>query len=199
MALVIGSLGWAAERTLIKPLYGGNLNDLLLLSLGLTSVIIEIVKLIWGRWGLPFHPSDALEGWINLGFILFSKYLIALGLLVRPRGCWPKGACWSATHPPTADPRCGACLFPVVVPYTALAGWNIPPPAISRRERQKRDSAATGRLTRRRRTPTMAFSTVDGFIARFSYRPRMRPMSWRLRRWIWLAQGTTLWSSAMAR
>lgn len=74
--LLVGTLGLLVERTLIKPLYGGDLNDPLLLTFGLSAVVIELVKLIWGRWGLPFNPPLALQGWINLGFTIFPKYLI---------------------------------------------------------------------------------------------------------------------------
>jgi branched-chain amino acid transport system permease protein len=74
--LAIGTLGLLVERTLIKPLYGGDLNDPLLLTFGLTSVLIEIVKLIWGRWGFPFNPPPALEGLVDLGFTLFPTYYL---------------------------------------------------------------------------------------------------------------------------
>ncbi len=65
--LAIGTLGLLVERTLIKPLYGGDLNDPLLLTFGLTSVIIEIVKLIWGRWGFPLTPRRPWKAWSTWG------------------------------------------------------------------------------------------------------------------------------------
>jgi branched-chain amino acid transport system permease protein len=74
--LCVGTIGLLVERTLIKPLYGGDLNDPLLLTFGLTSVVIETVKLIWGRWGFPFNPPPLLAGWIDLGFTIFPRYLI---------------------------------------------------------------------------------------------------------------------------
>ncbi len=74
--LVIGTLGLMVERTLIKPLYGGDLNAPLLLTFGLTSVVIEVVKLIWGRWGFPFNPPRALEGLLDLGFTFFPIYYL---------------------------------------------------------------------------------------------------------------------------
>ena len=61
--LVIGTLGLIVERTLIGPLYGGDLNDPLLLTFGLTSVVIELVKLIWGRWGFRFNPHLYWKAW----------------------------------------------------------------------------------------------------------------------------------------
>jgi branched-subunit amino acid ABC-type transport system permease component len=39
-------------------------------------VVIEIVKLIWGRWGFPFNPPRALEGLFNLGFTPFPQYYL---------------------------------------------------------------------------------------------------------------------------
>jgi branched-chain amino acid transport system permease protein len=74
--LASGTLGLAVERTLIKPLYGGDRNDPLLLTFGLSSVLIELVKRIWGRWGLPFNPPHALEGLADLGFALFPRYYL---------------------------------------------------------------------------------------------------------------------------
>lgn len=69
--LCVGTIGLLVERTLIKPLYGGDLHDPLLLTCGLSAVIIETVKLIWGRWGFPFNPPPALAGWVDPGFTSF--------------------------------------------------------------------------------------------------------------------------------
>ena len=62
MPHIIGSLGEAVERPFLKPLYGGHLNDALLPTFGLTSAIVEIVKLLWRPCDFPCYPPAALEG-----------------------------------------------------------------------------------------------------------------------------------------
>ena len=66
--ILVGVLGLAIERFLIRPLYGRSLDDPLLLTFGLSLVLIEAVRLIWGKIGLTFDPPPALAGAVNLGF-----------------------------------------------------------------------------------------------------------------------------------
>jgi branched-chain amino acid transport system permease protein len=84
-----GLLGLVVERFTIRPLYGRDLNYPLLLTFGLSFVMIEGVRLIWGTGGSPFNTPSVLTGPVNLGFALFPKYrvfvivvtaLIVLGL-----------------------------------------------------------------------------------------------------------------------
>lgn len=84
-----GLLGLVVERFTIRPLYGRDLNYPLLLTFGLSFVMIEGVRLIWGTGGSPFNTPSVLSGPVNLGFALFPKYrvfvivvtaLIVLGL-----------------------------------------------------------------------------------------------------------------------
>jgi branched-chain amino acid transport system permease protein len=84
-----GLLGLVVERFTIRPLYGRDLNYPLLLTFGLSFVMIEGVRLIWGTGGSPFNTPSMLTGPVNLGFALFPKYrvfvivvtaLIVLGL-----------------------------------------------------------------------------------------------------------------------
>ena len=72
--ILVGVLGLAIERFLIRPLYGRSLDDPLLLTFGLSLVLIEAVRLIWGKIGLTFDPPPALAGAINLGFGPFPLY-----------------------------------------------------------------------------------------------------------------------------
>lgn len=74
--LATGLLGLVVERFTVRPLYGRDLNDPLLLTFGLQFVMVESVRLIWGTTGFPFDTPSALTGPVNLGFALFPLYRI---------------------------------------------------------------------------------------------------------------------------
>jgi branched-chain amino acid transport system permease protein len=81
--LLVGVLGLLMERFLIRPLYGRSIDDPLLLTFGLSLVLIEVVRLIWGKIGLTLDPPSALEGAVNLGFTYFPLYrLFVIGVTV---------------------------------------------------------------------------------------------------------------------
>ena len=79
--LATGLLGLVVERFTVRPLYGRDLNDPLLLTFGLSFVMIESVRLIWGTTGFPFDTPSALMGPVNLGFALFPLYRIFIILI----------------------------------------------------------------------------------------------------------------------
>jgi len=72
--LMVGVFGVIVERTLIRPLYGRSPDDPLLLTFGLSAVLVELVRLIWGKVGLQFDPPRALAGAVDLGFMHFPVY-----------------------------------------------------------------------------------------------------------------------------
>jgi branched-chain amino acid transport system permease protein len=72
--LIVGALGFLIERGLIRRLYGRSPDDPLLLTFGLSLVIVETVKLIWGKVGLTLDPPRELAGAVNLGFMNFPAY-----------------------------------------------------------------------------------------------------------------------------
>jgi branched-chain amino acid transport system permease protein len=72
--LCLGLLGLVAERWLIRPLYGRSIDDPLLLTFGLSLVLVEAARLVWGKMGLTFDPPPALAGAVNLGFTYFPAY-----------------------------------------------------------------------------------------------------------------------------
>jgi branched-chain amino acid transport system permease protein len=72
--LVVGTLGLLIERVLIRRLYGRSPDDPLLLTFGLSLVIVESVKLVWGKVGLTVDPPRDLAGAVNLGFMNFPIY-----------------------------------------------------------------------------------------------------------------------------
>jgi branched-chain amino acid transport system permease protein len=72
--LLVGVFGLLVERFLIRPLYGRGPDDPLLLTFGLSLVLVEIARLIWGKIGLVLDPPTAMAGAVNLGFTYFPTY-----------------------------------------------------------------------------------------------------------------------------
>ena len=76
--LMVGALGLLMERFLIRRLYGRSPDDPLLLTFGLSLILIEGVKVFWGKIGLTLDPPRALAGAVDLGFMAFPAYRIFL-------------------------------------------------------------------------------------------------------------------------
>jgi branched-chain amino acid transport system permease protein len=72
--LMVGALGLLIERFLIRRLYGRSPDDPLLLTFGLSLILIEGVKVFWGKIGLTLDPPRALAGAVDLGFMAFPAY-----------------------------------------------------------------------------------------------------------------------------
>ncbi len=88
--LMVGVFGLFVERVLIRPLYGRSIDDPLLLTFGLSLVLVEAVRIIWGKIGLTLDPPAALDGAVNLGFMVMPVYrlfVIAVTLAVLV-GLW---------------------------------------------------------------------------------------------------------------
>ncbi len=81
--LMVGCLGLLIERFLIRRLYGRSPDDPLLLTFGLSLILIETVRLFWGKIGLTLSPPPLLSKAVNLGFMVFPTYrLFVLGATV---------------------------------------------------------------------------------------------------------------------
>jgi branched-chain amino acid transport system permease protein len=83
--VAIGVLGLAIERVLVRRLYGRSPDDPLLLTFGLSLVLVETVRLTWGKIGLTLDPPRLLAGAVDLGFMWFPLYrlfVIAVTALV---------------------------------------------------------------------------------------------------------------------
>ncbi|MFI5326699.1 MAG: branched-chain amino acid ABC transporter permease [Candidatus Rokuibacteriota bacterium] len=76
--LMVGALGLLIERFLIRRLYGRSPDDPLLLTFGLSLILVEGVKVFWGKIGLTLDPPRALAGAVDLGFMIFPAYRIFL-------------------------------------------------------------------------------------------------------------------------
>ena len=88
--LIVGTIGLAVERVLIRPLYGRGIDYPLLLTFGLSYVFVDVIKMIFGKVGLPLSAPVVLQGAVNIGignFPLYRLFLIgAMAVIVT--GLW---------------------------------------------------------------------------------------------------------------
>jgi len=81
--IIVAGIGMVCERWLIRPLYGRGIDYPLLLTFGLAYMMVEAVRMIFGRAGLPFDTPEILQGATNLGFADFPTYrLFVIGVVV---------------------------------------------------------------------------------------------------------------------
>lgn len=71
-------IGLIAERWLVRPLYGRGIDYPLLLTFGLSYVLIDAIRVLFGIEGLPSSTPAALRGAVNLGFGFFPLYRLFL-------------------------------------------------------------------------------------------------------------------------
>ena len=76
--IVTGCFGLLTERYLVRPLYGRGLDYPLLLTFGLSYVLIELIRITFGIEGLPSNTPTGLTGSVNVGFGVFPKYRLFL-------------------------------------------------------------------------------------------------------------------------
>jgi branched-chain amino acid transport system permease protein len=72
--LVVGTIGLVVERFLIRPLYGRGIDYPLLLTFGLSYVMVELVRIAFGKTGYPFDTPEALQGAVDIGIGFFPLY-----------------------------------------------------------------------------------------------------------------------------
>jgi branched-chain amino acid transport system permease protein len=60
--LLVGALGALFERSALRRVHKFGHVPELLLTFGLSYVVLEVVQLIWGRSSVPFTPPPALQG-----------------------------------------------------------------------------------------------------------------------------------------
>jgi branched-chain amino acid transport system permease protein len=76
--LAVGALGLLTERFLVRPLYGRGIDYPLLLTFGLSYLLIEAMRVAFGIEGLPSTTPASLRGAVNLGIGYFPKYRLFL-------------------------------------------------------------------------------------------------------------------------
>jgi branched-chain amino acid transport system permease protein len=81
--LAVGLIGLGVERFLVRPLYGRGIDYPLLLTFGLGYVMVELVRIAFGKTGYPFDTPELLQGAVNIGIGYFPLYrLFVLGAAV---------------------------------------------------------------------------------------------------------------------
>ena len=75
--LLVGVLGALFERTALRKVHKYGHVPELLVTFGLSYVILELVKLVWGLSSVPFAPPEALQG---PAFTLIRSSADGLGL-----------------------------------------------------------------------------------------------------------------------
>lgn len=76
--LITGVMGLFTERFLVRPMYGRGIDYPLLLTFGLSYVLIELTRIIFGIEGMPSITPTGLTGSVNVGFGYFPKYRLFL-------------------------------------------------------------------------------------------------------------------------
>jgi branched-chain amino acid transport system permease protein len=76
--IAVGLIGLITERFLVRPLYGRGIDYPLLLTFGLSYIMIDAMRFLFGIEGLPSSTPAALKGATNLGFGFFPTYRLFL-------------------------------------------------------------------------------------------------------------------------
>lgn len=83
MPLIVGVSGMIVERFLIRPLYGRGIDYPLLLTFGLSYIMVELIRIAFGKSGYPFDTPELLQGAVNIGVGYFPLYrLFVIGAAV---------------------------------------------------------------------------------------------------------------------
>lgn len=87
--VVIGGVGAALEVVALRQLFGRDPLYYFLLTFGLTFVLTEVIRIIWGDDFLGIPAPHVLEGSVNLGitFPIYRLFVIAVSVLVAV-GVW---------------------------------------------------------------------------------------------------------------
>jgi branched-chain amino acid transport system permease protein len=78
--LLVGGIGLVVERVLVRPLYGRGIDYPLLLTFGLSFVLVESIRILFGLTGFRLPTPPELRGAVNIGvgyFPLYRLFLIA--------------------------------------------------------------------------------------------------------------------------
>lgn len=83
--LLVGAGGLVVQRVLLRPLQGRGPDDPLLLTFGLSYVMVELVRIVAGKQSIPFDTPQALQGAVDIGigyFPLYRLFVIAVAAVV---------------------------------------------------------------------------------------------------------------------
>ena len=83
--VVTGCIGIVVERFLVRPLYGRGIDYPLLLTFGLAYVMVELIRIQFGKQGLPVDTPESLQGAVDVfvgPFPLYRLFVIGDTALV---------------------------------------------------------------------------------------------------------------------
>ena len=73
--IMVGLVGLGIERYLIQPIYNKrSADDSLIITFGISLVVVDLIRMIWGKRGVEFDPPFGFEGAIDVGVTLFPTY-----------------------------------------------------------------------------------------------------------------------------
>ena len=79
--LIVGVIGLAIERGMVRRIYGKDPLFGLLMTLGLAMALEEVIRIVWGKAGHSLAPPAFVAGPIDLGVLWYSKYMLFLAIL----------------------------------------------------------------------------------------------------------------------
>jgi branched-chain amino acid transport system permease protein len=80
--VLVGLLGIAFERLLLRRFYQSDPILGLLLTFGLAMIAEQIIRMIWGSSPLAYSIPSALKGQVVLGDFIYSRYRLVMLLVV---------------------------------------------------------------------------------------------------------------------
>lgn len=83
--LAVGAAGLLVERFLVRPLYGRPVDDPLLLTFGLAYMVVEAIRIAFGKQAEPVETPELLAGAVDIGvgyFPLYRVFLIGVAAVV---------------------------------------------------------------------------------------------------------------------
>lgn len=75
---LVGLVGMAVERTIIRRLYGKEPLLSLIVTFALALLIEALIRFVWGAGGKPFNPPPFLTGIVEFGPLLITKYRVVV-------------------------------------------------------------------------------------------------------------------------
>lgn len=78
--ILVGLFGILLENVLIRRLYGKDPLFVLLLTFGIAMAGEDVIQMVWGKLSYSIDPPMLVQGGLDLGFMLYSKYRIFMGL-----------------------------------------------------------------------------------------------------------------------
>lgn len=76
--VAVGAVGLLVERFLVRRLYGRPVDDPLLLTFGLAYVVVEAIRILFGKQPEPVETPELLAGAVDIGVGYFPLYRVFL-------------------------------------------------------------------------------------------------------------------------